>query len=326
MNKILQIKSYYSAKFGTWPGVTPVICHAGAVSWGLGSCLILSLYSLSLKDTKLKLKRCLTSFLECRNVQWLSPAASWGHRALSAVELLLLLPLLEKSRAESFSSLSGCQTQHQPSEIVLEYSPRPMGIMPVFNSSYKDKPTFLFVTLTLPIVDKPGTQRNLPSSCASENQIIKVEYFTGPLKESLLGCTLCCLTVQNWMALAHHKRDVQPTNYYPWVDNPTLVCLLWVIFPQNSACQGPSSRSSISPTHSATADELKARPVLSGALLSDFCCANEPVWLLPVTKANVYYLFSAIIPPLSQVLAHTDTLVLAVALCYRAIHKGYGKV
>lgn len=46
-----------------------------------------------------------------------------------------------------------------------------MGIMPVFNSSYKDKPTFLFVSLTLSTVDKPGTQRNLPSSWAAENPI-----------------------------------------------------------------------------------------------------------------------------------------------------------
>lgn len=88
--------------------------------------------------------------------------------------------------------------------MVLEYSPGPMAIMPVFNSSYKDEPTFLFVSLTLSTVGKSGTQRNLPSSFASENQIIKVEYFTGPVKESLLGCTLCCLTVQNLMSLAHH--------------------------------------------------------------------------------------------------------------------------
>lgn len=56
----------------------------------------------------------------------------------------------------------------------------------MFNSSYKDKPTFLFVSLTLSTVDKPGTQRNLPSSWASENPIIKAEYFPGPVKESLL--------------------------------------------------------------------------------------------------------------------------------------------
>lgn len=142
--------------------------------------------------------------------------------------------------------------------------------MPVFNSSYKDKPTFLFVSLTLSTVDKPGTLRNPPSSWASENPIIKVEYFPGPVKESLLGCTLCCLTVQNLMALAHHKRDVQPIRYCPWVDNPTLLSLCWsAVLPQNSFCQGPgSTRSSISPAHSATADVLKARPVLSGALLS----------------------------------------------------------
>lgn len=113
--------------------------------------------------------------------------------------------------------------------------------MPVFNSSYKDKPTFLFVSLTLSTVDKPGTQRTLPSSQAAENPIIKGEYFPGPVEESLLGCTVCCVTVQSLMALAHHKRDVQPIKHCPWADNPFLVSLCWkTLFPQNSACQGAS--------------------------------------------------------------------------------------
>lgn len=167
-----------------------------------------------------------------------------------------------------------------------------MAIMPVFNSSYKDKPTFLFVSLTLSTVDKPGTQRSLPSSWASENAIIQVEYFPGPVKESLLGCTLCCLTVQKLMALAHHKRDVQPIKHRPWVNNPILLSLCWsTVFPQNSACQGPSSsRSSLSPAHSATADVLKARPVLSGALLSlmsavlmnlcDYCLSLKQMFII----------------------------------------------
>lgn len=164
--------------------------------------------------------------------------------------------------------------------------------MPVFNSSYKDKPTFLFIQSGQSETDKPGTQRNLPSSWAAENPIIKVEYFPGPVKASLLGCTLCCLTVQNLMALAHHKRDVQPIKYCPWVDNPIFLSLCWsTVFPQNSACQGPSStRSSISPAHSATADVLKARPVLSGALLSlisavlmnlcDYCLSLKQMFII----------------------------------------------